>query len=632
MKRPLFIALLTCTPLMAQSKSDWPMFGHDSGSTRYSELNQISPSNVRSLRRAWTVHLKSLTSVSSSTSTTAAPRFSRISQATPIVVDGVMYLPTPYSTVVALDADTGKEVWTYVLAKGQPSSRGVAYWAGDKKTPPSIIFGTTDGHLISLNAYTGRPTVGFGTDGIIDMKRGIGEDKFPDARLILNSPVSIYKGILITGSQVQESPTGLAGDIRGWDAHTGALIWQFHTVPHDGEAGRETWPVDRSAYRTGNNVWGFTSVDMQRGLVFLPIAAPAYDFYGGDRKGNDLFGDSIVALSAKTGKLIWYFQTVHHDISDYDLESAPVLIDVRRNGKVIPSVAVIGKRGLMYILDRRNGKAIFGVEERPIPQSDVPGEQSSATQPYPLKPVPLGIENFKYEDMADITPEHRKACENLYKTEGTMENHGPFTPFESKMTVIFPGTLGVLNWHGFSYDPGLGYVFLNTMNLGDVGKVSPAPADSRRGIPYQRTSPWGTFARFWQEQTFWPCQKPPWGQLWAINVNTGDVAWKVPFGAIPELESKGIINTGAPNYGGSIATASGLVFIAATNDRRFRAFDARTGEILWETQLETGSYNVPMTYRGKSGKQYVALIATGGSYYDRLTGDSLIAFALPDPN
>jgi len=367
-------------------------------------------------------------------------------------------------------------------------------------------------------------------------------------------------------------------------------------------------------------------------LVFLPIAAPSYDFYGGDRKGNDLFGNSIVALNARTGKLVWYFQTVHHDISDYDLESPPVLIDVRRNGKDIPAVAVIGKRGLMYVLDRRNGNALFGVEERPIPQSHVPGEQSSATQPYPLKPVPLGIESFTYEDMAHVTPEHRKACEDLYKTEGTMENHGPFTPFGTKMTVIFPGTLGVLNWHGFSYNPHFGYAFVNTMNLGDVGKVSSAPADSLRGTPYQRTSPWGTFARFWQEETFWPCQKPPWGQLWAINMNTGDVAWRVPLGTIPELEARGIYNTGAPNYGGSIATASGLIFIAATNDRRFRAFDAGTGKILWEAQLEAGSYNVPMTYRGKSGKQYVALIATGGSYYDRLTGDSLIAFALPTTN
>jgi quinoprotein glucose dehydrogenase len=234
--------------------------------------------------------------------------------------------------------------------------------------------------------------------------------------------------------------------------------------------------------------------------------------------------------------------------------------------------------------------------------------------------------------MANVTPEHRKACEDLFKTEGMMENRGPFTPFGTKMTVILPGTLGVLNWHGFSYDPHSGYAFVNTMNLGDVGKVSLAPADSLRGTPYQRTSPWGTFARFWQEETFWPCQKPPWGQLWAINMNTGDVAWRIPFGTIPELEARGIYDTGAPNYGGSIATASGLVFIAATNDRRFRAFDAGTGKILWETQLEAGSYNVPMTYRGKSGKQYVALIATGGSYYDRLTGDSLVAFALPTTN
>jgi glucose dehydrogenase len=272
MKRLLSLALLTCTPLIAQSNDDWPMFGHDSGSTRYSELKQINPANVGSLTRAWTVHLKSVASVSSSTTATGSPRFSRISEATPIVVDGVMYLPTPYGTVIALDADTGKELWTYKLTKGQPSSRGVAYWAGDKQTSASIIFGTNDGHLVSLNARTGKPTPGFGTDGAVDMKRNLGEEKFPEARLILNSPVSIYKGILITGSQVQESPTGLAGDIRGWDAHTGALLWQFHTIPHDGEAGRETWPADRSPYRTGANVWGQhrrpQREDRKAGLVF----------------------------------------------------------------------------------------------------------------------------------------------------------------------------------------------------------------------------------------------------------------------------------------------------------------------------------------------------------------------------
>jgi glucose dehydrogenase len=624
------IAFVSVLPLMAQSKADWPMFGHDPGSMRFSPLTQITAANVNTLTRAWTYHLKIANSKTPESSGTNHSRFERISEATPIVINGVMYLPTPYGTVIALDSENGKEIWTHKIDHGQASTRGVAYWHGDAHTPASIIFGTNDGRLISLDAITGEATKGFGKDGIVDMRQGIGNDVFPNARLVLGSPAILYKNLIITGSQVQESPKGLSGDVRAWDVHTGKMVWQFHSVPRIGEIGHDTWPTDGWQNHSGNNVWGLTSVDVKRGIVFLPFASPSYDFYGGDRKGGDLFGDSIVALNAATGKLIWYFQTVHHDITDYDLESAPVLVDVKHDDKKIPAVVVVGKRGLMYILDRRNGKPIYGVEERPIPQSDVPGEQSSPTQPFPLKPVPLGRESFSYADMANVTPEHRKACEALYQTEGSMQNQGPFTPIGTHMTVMFPGTLGVLNWQGFSYDPTLGYAFVNTMDLGDVGKVQKAQDGSKR--EYERTSPWGTFARFWQESTFWPCQRPPWGQLWAININTGDVAWKVPFGTIPELDAKGIHDTGSPNYGGSIVTASNLVFIAATNDRRFRAFDGKTGKILWETQLETGSYNVPMTYQGKNGKQYIALVATGGSYYDTKSGDSLIAFALPKIN
>ncbi len=621
---PLFLCV---APLMAQTSGDWPMFGHDPGSTRHSELVQIGPQNVSALTRSWSVHLKQ-TAVDGA-STPVSTRLNRTSEATPIVVAGVMYLPTPYGTVVALDGDTGKTLWIYRMSKGQASGRGVAYWAGDRQTPASIVFGTSDGRMISLNSATGKPTSGFGHDGIIDMKQGVGEDRFPDARLAYNSPVAIYKDVLITGSQVQEAPEGLSGDIRGWDAHNGNLLWRFHVVPRAGERGRESWPAKLSDYRSGNSEWGFSSVDTERGLVFLSLSAPAYDFYGADRKGNNLFGDCLVALNAKTGKLAWYFQTIHHDINDYDLESAPVLMDVHSGHKVIPAVAAMGKRGLMYILDRRNGKPVFGVEERSIPQSNVPGEQSSPTQPYPLKPAQIGRDTFQYEDLANVTQEHHAACDKLYRTEGEMVNAGPFTPFGTKLTVSFPGTIGVANWPGFSYNPQLGYLFVNTTDLGDVGKIAPAAADSRHGVPLERTSPWGSFARFWQEETHWPCQKPPWGQMWAINTNTGDVAWKVPLGVIPELDAKGVHDTGTPNFGGSISTASGLVFIAATNDRRFRAFDARTGKVLWETQLEVGAYNVPMTYTGKTGRQYVALVSTGGSYYDRVTGDELITFALP---
>jgi quinoprotein glucose dehydrogenase len=554
----------------------------------------------------------------------------RSSQATPIVVNGMMYLPTPYGTVIALDPEAGTEIWTFKLDRSNPAGRAVSYWPGDKQTPASIVFGTRDGRLMSLNAQTGKLMASFGEKGVIDLKKDV-NNGFPNARYDMTSPPEIYKDLIITGSQVQETPEhGPSGDVRAWDVHTGKMVWRFHSVPHPGETGNDTWPAESWKNRSGTNVWGMISVDVKRNLVFLPFGSSSYDFYGADRKGKNLFSDSLVALKADTGKLVWYFQTVHHDLIDYDLASAPVLMEVQHERRKIPAVAVVGKAGLIYILDRRNGKSIFGVEERPVPASDVPGEEASPTQPFPVKPEPLGRESFTSADIASVTPEQKKFCETLENQNGGMKNRGPFTPFGTEMTVIFPGTIGVTNWQGMSLNPKLGYLFVNTMNLGDVGKME--KRDPGSGPRYERTSPWGTYARFWNGDTFMPCQQPPWGQLWAINVNTGDVAWKIPFGIVESLEAKGVHDTGAPNYGGSIATEGGLVFIAATNDHRFRAFDAKTGKILWETTLETGSYNVPMTFQGKDGKQYVVLVATGGSYYDATSGDSVIAFSLSGPN
>jgi glucose dehydrogenase len=617
----------TSSVVRAQAKTDWPMFGYDAESTRFSPLSEINADTVHSLTRAWTYHMKKDSPAATSAGAIGHGGGRRSSQATPIVINGTMYLPTPYGTVVALDPETGTELWTFKMDKSNPAGRAVTYWPGDARTPASIVFGTRDGRLVSLNAQTGKLTESFGDKGIVDLKQGV-DNGFSHARYDMTSPPEIYKDLVITGAQVQETPElGASGDTRAWDIHTGKLVWQFHSVPHSGEKGNETWSGDSWKNRSGTNVWGMMSVDLKRGLVFLPYGSPSFDFYGADRKGKNLFGNSLVALNAQTGKLVWYFQTVHHDITDFDLESAPVLMDVRHKGKTIPAVAVIGKAGLMYILDRRNGKPIYGVEERPVPASDIPGEQSWPTQPFPLKPLPLGRNSYSPSDIATVTPEHEKFCQTMYAKEGGMKNRGPFTPFGTEMTLIFPGTIGVTNWQGMSLNPKLGYLFVNTMNLGDVGRME----KSRPGSdpPYDRTSPWGTYAHFWDNDKFLPCQQPPWGQLWAIDVNTGDVAWKVPFGIVPELEAKGIHGTGAPNYGGSIATSGGLVFIAATNDQHFRAFDASTGKVLWDTKLETGSYNVPMTFQGKSGRQYVVLVATGGSYYDATSGDSVIAFSLP---
>ncbi|HZC22445.1 MAG TPA: pyrroloquinoline quinone-dependent dehydrogenase [Candidatus Binatia bacterium] len=623
----LAVILVGIFTFPAWSQSDWPMYGHDYGSTRFSPLKQINTGNVKTLVPAWTYHLQKEGTQSHAAGAPGRGGGRRSSQATPIVVKGKMYMPTPFGTIIALEPETGKEIWSYKLPHGQPARRGVAYWPGDSKTPASILFGTSDGRIVSLNAETGKPTAGFGTDGSIDIKTDI-QNGIPHAQFDVTSPVTIYKDLVITSGQVQEAPgPGSSGDTRAWDVHTGKQVWRFHSVPHAGEVGNDTWPGESWKNRSGTNVWGFMSIDAERGLLFLPHGSPSSDFYGADRKGKDLFGNSLVALNADTGKLVWYFQTVHHDTWDYDLESPPVLIDVMQKGVKIPAVAVIGKAGLMYILDRRNGNPIFGVEERPVPASDVPGEPGYPTQPFPVKPAPLGRHNFNPDEIASVTPEQKKVCTDLMATEGGMKSGGPFTHYGTKLTIVFPGTLGTTNWPGMSYNPDLGYLFVNTVNIADVGKI--AKNEDASDPAYERTSPWGMYARFWNNDKFWPCQNPPWGELWAINVNTGDVAWKEPFGVIEELDAKGIHGTGTLNFGGSISTAGGLLFIAATNDQRFRAFDAATGKVLWETKLETGSYTVPMTYEGKNGKQYVVLVDTGGSFYDTTAGDSVIAYTLP---
>lgn len=611
------------------AQSDWIAYGHDAGQTKYSPLDQINTSNVAKLKQAWVYHMAPPEPAADSAATAdAEKKHPRATQATPLVVDGLMFVVTPYSSVIALKPETGELVWTYKVEHTRIAGRSLSYWGGDGTTPASVFLGTSDSRLISLSAKTGQPTVGFGENGTINLRVGMTDAPNQDGRYAMSSAASIYKNLVITGSNVQEAPAkGPAGDIRAWDVHTGKLVWRFHSVPQPGEVGHDSWAGDSWKGRSGTNVWGFSSVDTERGLIFLPFGSPTSDFWGGDRAGNDLFGNSLVALHADTGALAWYFQIVHHDINDYDLESAPVLIDVQHKGENIPAVALISKTGLMFILDRRDGKPIYGVEERPIPQSSVPGEHPSPTQPFPIKPVQLGRSSFAPADLATVTPEHHAFCEKMLATEGGMQSGPMFTPYGSKLTIVFPSTVGIVNWHGMSYNPKLGYLFVNTNELGGVGKV--APSEPGTEPPYDRTSPWGMYALFWDEQKFWPCQQPPWGQLWAINVNTGDVAWKIPFGTVPELDAKGVHDTGSLNYGGTIATGGGLVFVAASTDHHFRAYEAASGKILWDITMDTGAYVTPSTYLGRDGKQYVVIADTGGGFFDKTSGDSILAFSLP---
>ena len=631
--RTIAILLLPAWAASGQSAkrpagADWPAYNRDLASSRYSPLAQINPSNVQKLAVAWSYKMRA---------EPGSPVAGSMNEVTPIVVNGVVYLPAG-NKVVALDPDTGKEIWRYNLKSGVASQRGLAYWPGDKNNPPRILFLT--GHkMVALNARTGQLDPGFGQEGEMTMD-------VPYAGV----PV-VYKNFIFTGMNVfgpgepnphpqDEVPVGLPGDSRAYDARTGKKLWEFHAIPHPGEPGHEDWEGD-SWKRAGNNMWSYSmTVDEQRGILYMPMGGPAANYYGGDRKGNNLFANSVVAVDTETGKLKWYFQTVHHELWDYDLPPDPVLVDIVKDGKKIPALAQTGKSGYMFILDRVTGKPVFGVEERPVPQGDAPGEWYAKTQPFPVKPPPLARVSVKREDIVtaeDTTAEHAKACQELWDKNG-FQDSGPFTPWAyaaegrpAHVTISFPGPTGGTNWGGAAADTKLGYVFVNSQDAPGTGWIRKDPDYGKEGhLPYDKAPGFFGFTAPAMDANGksignLPCVKPPWERLFAVNANTGDIAWQVPLGiteGLPEAKQ----HTGRSwAFAGPIATAGGLVFIGSTNDARIRAFDSKTGKELWVSKLDYNATAVPITFQGKSGKQYVAVVAAGGG---QGTGQVLVAFAL----
>ncbi|HEX5432318.1 MAG TPA: PQQ-binding-like beta-propeller repeat protein, partial [Bryobacteraceae bacterium] len=565
-------------------------------------------------------------------------------EVTPIVVKGVMYLPAG-DRVVALNPETGAEIWTHEV-QGIASFRGVTYWAGDRNNPPRIIF-TTGRKMVGLNANTGKIDPGFGNEGTVPLEVPYDGTPIVYKNLLLLGTNFYGPGERHIGPQLDQAG-GQIGDVHGYDVRTGKQLWTFHTIPHAGEPGIETWLKSGSQeHRTGNNVWAFAlTVDEAHGILYLPVSGPGANFYGGDRPGSNLYGNTLVAVDAHTGKLKWYFQTVHHELWDYNLPPAPSLIDIEKDGKKIPALAQVGKSGYMFILNRITGKPVFGVEERPVAKGNVPGEWYAPTQPFPLKPPPISRVSFTKDDLVrpeDTTPEHAKACLDLWNRFGGLYNAGPFTPFlvhedgkPSQPSLVFPGFTGGANWGGTAIDPKLGYIFVSTKDSPAVGWMIKNPKytpGNTEGIePYIRSGPRGVggFSAVVKDANGnrignWPCFRPPWGRLIAVNASTGDFAWEVPLGVTDSLP-EGKRNTGATNSAGPIATAGGLVFIGSTADRRFRAFDSKTGKMLWVTKLDHTATANPMTYRGKNGKQYVAIVAAGaGQGKDQ----GLVVFSLP---
>jgi len=597
-------ALTLAVPALAQS--DWPSAGHDPGAQRFSPVTQISLKNVTKLQRAWTFH-------------TGDPKDSQGSEGAPLVIDGVMYLAAG-KNVFALDPVTGAQIWKFETKGTHP--RGFSYWPGDAQTPPRLFLGVAGNQMLALDAKSGKPADGFGSAGFVD-------GASPAA-----APV-IYKDLVIEGENRVQS-------VRAWDAHTGKLVWTFYTKAQPGEPGHETWITGFDA-KSGTDVWSFMTLDAERGLVFVPIApSGGTEYYGAGRLGNQLYNDSLVALDAATGKLVWYQQLVHHDLWDYDVPAPPTLFDVKIGGKIVPGVAEFTKQGTLFLFDRTNGKPLFGMEERPVAQSDVPGEQTSPTQPFPLKPPPLAPMSVSKSDIYNLTPEHAAFCKDLWE-KNNLYNNGPFTPFgadPNKMAIVSPGREGAANWSGTAFSPKLGYIFGTTdFNTAQIGHLVKRDKELPSGGFYEKEYPGGGIrynTRFWDPKTGWSCLNPPWAEIFAVNARTGDIVWRLPFGTVDALAEKGFPHTGAPNTGSMIVTASGLLFIGATNDGRFRAFDARTGKELWTEKIDASAHTIPVTYMGRDGHQYVVVEAFGGpgivaiaGYFNDASGDSVIAFRLP---
>ena len=703
---------LTCTSIGCSDEkgnnfTTWKIYRGDEGSNAYSKLNQINTGNVAQLKVAWTYR--------------TGDKSDYISlECSPIIINDVLYGVSPRLKTFALNAKTGKEIWSF-NPFGNSSvdggvSRGLTYWE-DKNEKRIFIF--VQNKLIALDATTGKQIMNFGDSGHVDLNKDLRDDGRQRHEDVQNtSPGIIYKDLIISGSAVGERYESSPGHIRAYDVRTGKRKWIFHTVPQPGEPGYETWPKEGNENIGGCNAWSGLSLDPKRGIVFAATGSASNDFHGGERAGKNLFANSVLALDAATGKLKWHYQTLHHDIWDYDLPAPPNLVTINQDGKTIDAVAQITKQGFIFLFDRETGEPIFPIEEKPVPASTVPGEQSWPTQPFPTKPLPLCRQHFDSSVITDVSPAaHDSALREARKyTWGSI-----YLPPSLQGVIMFPGIRGGAEWSGACVDmeTGIMYVGINDIpNIVELEEYKPDIGNDISGMPlnkageilYQKNcavchgddrkgnqtfppllqlekrlkysdvksllqKPKGLMPSFYalpdeekeaivsylfnrkdkrryqakkqesdsndtlkryvlkdyihlKDHEGYPGVKPPWGTLNAVNLNTGELEWKIPLGEYPALAAKGHRNTGTQLFGGGIVTAGGLIFIGASQDEKFRAIDKTTGSTLWEYQLPSGGYATPATY-AVDGKQYVVIAAGGGGRQQTKAGDYYIAFALP---